>query len=151
MSPIKGQQRLSSLTVTSVFTRERSVQFLTQLSIKKKKPKKTHLQGSIRGRHCLPLLVQSWAYCYPSTLCMISETKEAVDHATCKTFPILFQQYWQFDLKQHCDKLIISDFPQIRENSRISRGNTDKISVHLLFYCRRSFAQWDKLSLRIFV
>ena len=35
MSRIKGQQHLASLTVSSVFTRERSVQLLTQLCVKK--------------------------------------------------------------------------------------------------------------------
>ena len=84
MSRIKGQQHLSSLTVTSVFTRERSVQFLTQLSVKKSQKKKKNT--------CEAAYEVATAYCYHSTLCMISETKDAVDHATCKTFPILFQQ-----------------------------------------------------------
>ena len=40
MSRIKGQQHLASLTVSSVFTRERSLQLLTQLYVKNPKNRK---------------------------------------------------------------------------------------------------------------
>ena len=67
-------------------------------------------------------------------LCMVSEAKEAVDHTTWETLVAV-------GFLQHCAKVMISNFPEIRQNSRISRANIDKISVHLLFYCRRNFAQ----------
>ena len=67
-------------------------------------------------------------------LCMVSEAKQAVDHTTLETLVAV-------GFLQHCAKVMISNFPEIRQNWRISRGNIDKISVHLLFYCRRNFAQ----------
>ena len=62
---------------------------------------------------------------------MISETKQAVDHTTWETFPFLFQQQWQLGL-QHCAKVVIANFSEIRQNSRISRGNTGKFRC---IYC----------------
>ena len=62
---------------------------------------------------------------------MISETKQAVDHTTWETFPFLFQQEWQLGL-QHCAKVVIANFSEIRQNSRISRGNTGKFRC---IYC----------------
>ena len=63
----------------------------------------------------------------PVLVCMISEAKEAVDHTTWKTLPILFQQQWQLIFLQHCAKVMISNFPDIRQNQQISGGNIGKI------------------------
>lgn len=57
-----------------------------------------------------------------------------VDHTTWETLVAV-------GFLQHCAKVMISNFPEIRQNSRISRENIGKISVHLLLYCRRNFAQ----------
>ena len=46
----KGQQHLSSLTVSSVFTRERSVQLLTQLCVKKPEKKNKKNKKNKPGR-----------------------------------------------------------------------------------------------------
>ena len=56
---------LSSLIVSSVVTRERSVQILRQLCVRK--AKKQNLRRQRTRTNWLPLLVYSWAYCYPPT------------------------------------------------------------------------------------
>lgn len=91
------------------------MQFLTQLCLKKKKLLRQHTRTllPVATDLFMGLLLSS----YP-LLCMVSEIKGAVDHTTWETFPFLFQQ--------HCAKVMIANFSEIRQNSRISIGITGK-------------------------
>ena len=111
----------------------RSVQILRQLCVKKAKKQnlwRRHTRTPLAAAICpfMSLLLSS----RPVLVCMISEAKEAVDHNPWKTLPILFQQLWQLVVLQHCEKVMISNFPKFVKICEFREGISEKFGASIV-------------------
>ena len=142
MSRIKGQQHLSSLTVSSVFTRERSVQLLTQLCVIKPKKKQTNKQT----RKITYGVVTGWLYWSIRELTVILPPRTMYDWWNKRGGRPhhLGNISYSFStiVPVSCFTTLYQTSPKFVNIHEFREGISVKFRS---IYCRRNFAQWDEM------